>query len=227
MLASNVMTKAGVQLLDEDHVRWTLPDLATYITEAVSAIISVKPSARTVSVTVDLVAGTRQQLPDDQRIVQLIDIPCNMSAGVRGRSIRSVARAELDSNEPRWHEATVVPFRKEVRNFMFDEITPTLFWVYPGNDGTGAVEAFVSQLPPPVETLVEEDDNTSEIETWEVSVGLADHYEPAVLEYVLYRCFSKEELAGSGQKAVAHYQAFATLIGLKSQVERDNSPRRS
>jgi hypothetical protein len=47
-----------------------------------------------------------------------------------------------------------------------------------------------------------------------------------LLDYVLYRAFSKEDPAAAPQRAVTHYQAFATAIGIQSQVETATSPGR-
>lgn len=226
MLATAIMSSAATLLLDEEHVRWPLAELAAWLDEGVRAIVVVKPSASSVTMTLTLDKGTKQKLPDDASILQLLDIIRNVEGinGAAGRAIRSASRAELDSNQPRWHDPAYVPFRKEVRQFVFDEGLPREFFVYPGNDGTGQIDAAVAKLPA---TIVErhEGDETS-LATWELVVGIADQYQPALLDYVMYRAFSKEDPAASPQRAVTHYQAFATAIGLRSQVESSTSPGR-
>ena len=225
MKAKDVMVRASVTLLDEEFVRWPMLELAGYIDEAVKAIVSVKPSASSATMTLSLLAGTKQVLPTDSRIVQLLDIMRNLgTGGVGGRVIRSTSRASLDSNEPNWHNPVSVPFRKEVRQFVFDEILPLEYYVYPGNDGTGTVEAAVSKLPASV--VDSHTGDAAVLSTWDIDVGIADIYLPPVIDYTLYRAFSKEDPAASPQRAITHFQAFATAIGLKSQVESSTSPGR-
>lgn len=226
-LASEIMRRAGVQLLDEDYVRWPLPELADAIDEAVRTIVMAKPSAGSVTMTIDLAVGTKQTLPTDRRIVQLLDVIRNMNVagtGAGGRAVRPTTRALLDGQQPRWHDPAAVPFKGEVRQFVFDETLPRTFYTYPGNNGTGSVEIAVSQLP---ETVVSrKTGDGTDISHWFVDVGLADEYEAPLLEYVLYRAFDKEEPASSPGRAQTHYQVFATALGIKSQVETSATPNR-
>ncbi len=228
ILAKELMRRAGVQLLDEEHVRWPLPELATWIDEGVSAIVVAKPSAASVTMSFDVAKGTKQRLPDDQGIVQLLDITRNLNVsadGAGGRMIRPTTRSQLDTQMPRWHDPSYQPFQAEVRQFVFDELLPREFYVFPGNNGTGIVEIVVSQLPPTVVSQATGD--TSLLATWAVPVGLPDEYQAALLEYLLYRAFDKEDPASAPNRAVTHYQAFATAVGIKSQVETIATPNRA
>lgn len=226
MLANKIITDASIILMDVDFVRWPVKELAGWLDHGVLTIITVKPSASSETMSLSLARGTKQMLPNDQRIRQLLDIMRNLGGanGAAGRAIRSVSRSELDGNEPNWHDPRYVPFRKEVRHFVFDETLPREFYVVPGNDGTGTVEAAVATLPERVVDRVTT--NVDDIESYNVEVGIGDEYEPALLDYVLYRAFSKEDLAAAPQRAVTHYQAFATAIGLQTQVEQATSPGR-
>lgn len=226
MLASKIITDASVILMDVDFVRWPISELAGWLDHGVLSIITVKPSASSETIELSLDRGTKQKLPDDQRIRQLLDLTRNLGGanGAAGRAIRSVSRSELDGNEPNWHDPRYVAFRKEVRHFVFDETLPREFYVVPGNDGTGLVEAAVATLPERVVDRVTGDTDT--LASYELEVGIGDEYEPALLDYVLYRAFSKEDPAASPQRAITHYQAFATAIGLQTQVETATSPGR-
>lgn len=226
MLASKIIKDAAVILIDDEFIRWPVRELAGWLDHGVLSIITVKPSASSETISLSLVRGTKQTLPNDQRIRQLLDLMRNLGGtnGAAGRAIRSVARSELDGNEPNWHDPRYVPFRKEVRQFVFDEALPREFYVVPGNDGTGVVEAAVATRPERVVDRVTE--NITDIASYDVEIGIGDEYEPALLDYVLYRAFSKEDPAAAPQRAVTHYQAFATAIGLQSQVESATSPGR-
>lgn len=225
--ASTIMERAGILLLDPTYVRWTLPEMAGWIEEAVSSIVLVKPSASSGEIQLDLVAGTRQSLPDDESIVLLLDIVRNVnrSTGAPGRAVKPVTRDSLDSLEPDWHSPAKVPYKAVVRHFVYEQIVPRTFFVYPGNDGTGSVEAHVSVLPPKITGLVSIGADTSQIGTWDVDLGIGEEYQAAVLDYLMYRAFSKEDPAASPQRAAGFYQSFATIIGLQTQVEDAQSPK--
>lgn len=225
--ASELMRKAGVILNDADYVRWPLAEMAGWLDEGVKAIITAKPNTAPVYEEMPLVKGTRQQLSDDPAIVRLLDVPRNLDVsrpGAGGRMIRPTTRANLDTMEPRWHDPAYVPFRREVRQVVFDEMNPLGFFVYPGNDGSGKIEILIAKVPP---TLIERHEgDESNIATWALPIGIPDNNETALFEYLLYRCFMKEETAASFQRATTHYQVFATTLGIKSQVEKDNGPNR-
>lgn len=226
MLASKIIKDASVILIDTDFVRWTVSELAGWIDHGVLTIILAKPSASSKTKTITLNAGTKQTLPDEidsERVRQLLDVIRNIGAGgTGGRAIRSVSRAELDGNMPDWHNPVKLPFQKIVKHFVFDELLPREFYVVPGNDGTGEVEIAISTVPERIMDRVT--DNIDAITSYEIEVGMDDEYEPALLDYVLYRAFSKEDPAAAPQRAVTHYQAFATAIGMQSQVEGATSP---
>jgi len=228
MLASAIMSSAAILLLDEEHVRWPLAEIAGWIDEAVKNIVLVKPSASSITITLELDEGTKQKLPDDESIVMLLDIIRNLGgSGISaGRMIKPTSRNQLDAADPYWHNPLRWPFKSEVRQFVFDETTPREFYVFPGNDGTGQVEAAVSKLPATVISQIAPDADKRELATWDKPTGLSDEYTAPVLDYVLYRCFGKEDPAAAPGRAVTHYQAFATALGIQSQVETANTPNR-
>ncbi|MBD9539920.1 hypothetical protein IB276_10685 [Ensifer sp. ENS04] len=229
--ASDIMRLAGVQLLDEDHIRWPLTELADWVNEGVKAIVLAKPSASSLSSPIQLAKGTYQVLPATiagKAPLQLIGINRNLASAGEPRqglrAIRTCARDVLDAQEPNWHNASYVPFRKEVRQVIYDENVPTEFYVYPGNDGTGFVEAVLSVLPTPVEVAGGAD--VALLESWAIDVGLPEPYSVPLLDYVLYRSHQKDDTAADLAKSTAHYQLFATAVGIKVQAEGSSNPNR-
>jgi hypothetical protein len=225
--AKTIIDRAGTLLLDEDYVRWTVPELAGWIEEGISTIVLVKPSASSGALQLDLVSGTRQSLPDDEHVLLILDIPRNVNrvSHAPGRAVKPVSRDSLDATQPDWHDGTKVPFKSAVRHFVYDEAIPRLFYVYPGNDGTGSVEAHVSILPPAISTLIAGGADVGLPATWDVDVGIGEEYQSALLDYVMYRAFSKEEPAAAPGRSNAFYQSFATALGIKTQVEAAQAPR--
>lgn len=220
--AAQVMTLAGRLLHDEEAVRWTFPELADWINEAVKAIVLAKPSASSDTVTLALQAGTLQQIGDTH--LALLRLVRNITAAgpprIGGRVVRVTSRQSLDAQAPDWHNPDDTPFKKEVRQFVYDEQDPRSFYVYPGNDGSGTVEAVVSILPAPVAAT----GDVTVLASYGQDVGLSDIYQPPLVDYVVYRAMSKDDTGSNPAGALAHYQAFALAVGLKVKVERANSP---
>lgn len=212
--ATDLISRAGEILLDEDHIRWTIPELLNWINDAARETIIRRPAARAVAATLTLVEGTRQELPE--RGIQLLDMPRNMIASTTGdtttykpgRSMRRVERSLLDDQDPEWHMKRP---SATLRHFTFDERSPRIFYVYPPAKAGVAVESLHSELP---------DDVTAE--TDELDMGA--EYINALLAYMCFRAFSKDSEFASGTIAAAHYQAFTDAVGSNNQTTTAMSP---
>jgi hypothetical protein len=223
-----IMEAAGTLLLDEGFDRWTLPEMRKWVNEAVKAVILAKPSAYSRSIVVTLQAGTLQVVPQagTPKPLRILSVTRNITSEgpprVAGRAIRPTDRTMLDVQEPNWHDTRYVRFRKEVRQYTFDEENPLEFYTYPGNDGTGKVEAVVSALPADIVATGDVD----AIASYDTEIGLQDIYLGPLTDYVCYRAQLKDDVAANVGRAAVHYQNFATAVGLKIQVERVTSPNR-
>nr|WP_278422993.1 DUF6682 family protein [Brucella anthropi] len=219
--ANEIMRKALTLLVDPEAVRWPYPELADWINSAIAAILIAKPSASTETRIVNLVAGTRQKLPDDGDTSPFMFMGArrNINAdGTPGKVITSVSLNQMDMADPDWHSARRK--RAVVQHFLFDEHVPEEYYVYPYNDGTGRIEAVFAIMPPKIEATGEPDD----IDSYDQDVGLPEPYSEPIIDYVCYRAQSKDSTGGDAGRAVAHYQAFAQAIGIKSQIEASSSP---
>ncbi|MEK1928574.1 MAG: DUF6682 family protein [Pararhizobium sp.] len=221
-----IMELANVILNDVDNVRWPLREIAKWINEAVRAIVLAKPSASSATTAIQMVAGTLQRVPETG-----VPTPLALTRLVRNlkdntlprqgtRIITATSRVLLDAQDPNWHDMTRTLPKKQVRQYVFDEATPLEFYVYPANDGTGWVEAVLSFLPKALEASAADNDLAS----YEIDVGLPEPYSVPILDYVLFRCFSKDDLGQGPGRSAAHYQQFASAVGLKIQVEGATSP---
>jgi hypothetical protein len=222
LLASTIMTLAGRALNDESAVRWTYAELCAWINEATGAVMLAKPSANSINVNFALIVGTLQSIgASDLALLRLVrNIESAGPPLMGGRVIRPTTRDILDAQAPDWHSPRKTPYKKEVRQFVYDEENPRAFYCYPGNDGTGIVEALVSRLP----TKVVASGAVDALSSYAQDVGLQEIYQAPLLEYVLFRALSKESPEASSALAAMHYQAFAGAVGLKIQVEGANSP---
>jgi hypothetical protein len=219
----DVLLRSQKLIQDETGIRWPLPELACWFNDGTREVAIHKPSASARSVLLPLVRGTRQTIPAGAlmllRVIRNLKDGSIDEARLGGRSVRIVNRDVLDTQHPSWHDADVASFAKQVKHFVFDESDPTAFYVYPGNDGQGQVEALVSHSPTPVATTGET------LDDYAVDLPLPDVYANAVLDYVLYRAYSKDaSFAENMERANAHYNAFATSIGLKRQNENQSGP---
>lgn len=223
-----IFAEAAVILNDEEYVRWPLPELCTWLNEGVKAIILAKPSAYSHSRIIPLQTGTLQNVPVAGNPTPLLmvravrNLLSTASPREGGRIITPTNHETLDAQLPFWHDRRHVQWRKEVRHVIYDEDNPLEFYVYPGNDGTGLIEAILSELPPPLVASGSPD----VLASYQGDIGLPEPYSVPLLDYVLFRSFSKDDLEGSAGRALAHYQAFAAAIGLKIQVEGATSPNR-
>ena len=225
MKASEIMSRASTILLDDDYTRWTMTELAMWLTDALREVALVVPKATSKNITIPLAEGTRQQLPANcqqlLRVVRNVDVEGDNLVG-KG-VITIVQREGLDSQNPNWHDGQYVRFRPYARHFVFDETDPLTFYVWPGNDGTGNIEAVVSVIPDAIKPVTGGDPDL--LESYDVPLGVIDVYANAILDYTLYRAYCKDaQNAGAANRAGLFYQQFSQSLGIRANAELVNSP---
>lgn len=203
---NDVVTRVGQLLQDTTHIRWPLVEKLQYITDAAREVCFFKPDACVKTTVVSLVAGTKQSIPADG--TTLIDIVRNMGAGgaTAGTAPRAVTREILDAQLPGWHASTA---SAEVNHYTFDPQNQRVFYVYPPqpSSGTGSLEVVYSAEP----------GNAAENGT----LDLDGTWVPAIVNYTLYRCYSKDaEYAANANLAVAYYQAFNAQMAARTAAEQ-------
>lgn len=217
-----IMEAAQRLLNDSTNVRWSLEELAQWINDGCRAIVLAKPSATAESRVMELEVGTHQFVPNSPAPVPLalLDITRNLKTTatnprVGGRIVRPTTRKLLDVNDPDWHDSAETAYQAEVRQWIYDEMNPLEFYVYPGNDGNGILEIVVSVTP----ALLAPTGSVLELASWETTIALPDPYSTPLIDYVLYRAQIKDDDGANAQRAMAHYQSFANALGLKAQVD--------
>lgn len=223
---AELMRLAAVLLNDEGHVRWRPSELCAWINEGQKAIVLAKPSALSRSRALSMGAGTWQQLPVTAGApapLSLVDIVRNLAGAspprVGGRTIKPVSRDQMDAIDPNWHSAKA---NAVVKHFVYDEQNPLEFYVYPPNTGGGFVEAVLSETP---KLLVPDPEGAPDLPaSYAAVLDLPEPYSVPLLDYVVYRAFSKDAPEGLSARAADHYNKFATAVGLKIQVEGASSP---
>jgi hypothetical protein len=205
---SNLILRAGILLQDEAHVRWTTPELFEWINEAAAAVVRLKPAAGARRALFSMETGSLQRL--DGTVVQLIDIVRNIANdGVTpGRAVRLTDRHLLDSANPDWHSMTP---SVTIRHYTYDDRMPSMFYVYPPAASGAQVEIIRAILPDEITTINDE---------LQLNVEFAD----SILNYVLFRAFSKDSEYASGAMATGYYQAFTASVGAGDTGEQGATP---
>jgi len=198
MQALKIIDNAAQALQDPDHVRWTVKELAGYVTDGQNLVLSKAPSATSREVTLTLQAGCGQKIPDDARaLLQVL-----RNADNRQRAIRQVSRDLLDACSPGW--ASGRPGRSIV-HFIADERTPRLFDVYPPAADGMQVVALLAMEPAPIA-----DDGLTDI-------AVRPEFAEALFNYSMFRAYSKDaEYAAVAPLATAHWQLFADALGINT-----------
>lgn len=220
MKVRDVMHRARITLNDAGSVRWPLPEMLVYINDGVREIAFAKPNAVSKTVEINLDQGTYQT----HDYLALIRVTRNLTAGeaapggrVGGRVITPVERDVLDASMPGWQDPTKYPNAPQADHIAQDMADPQAFYVIPGNDGTGLIEAIVAELPT---DIPEPAAGQTNIETYSDVIQIHDVWRPVLLNYVLYRAFSKDATEpGNAQRAASYYNMFSGAVGQKSQTE--------
>lgn len=204
LTAAYTIDKAEVILQDTTNIRWPEGELLGWFNDGQREIVMLRPDAYAQRVAHALVNGTRQQIPGAG--YQLIKVVRNMGAdgNTPGRVVRKVPEEQLDASTPDWHASAASAV---TLHYTFDIREPKTFYVYPPAIAPNTVELVYSSAPSPLAAKTD------------VQL-LDDVYANALLDYVLYRAYSKDaESTANAQRAVAHRTAFEQSLGLKAQAD--------
>lgn len=223
--AKELFDRAGVLLLDEGYVRWDLPELLKWLNDGLLSIVTQKPSATAVTVTLPLAEGTLQSVPEKYNsIMRVVRNVRGENSDRLPRKIVSVVGVDaLDAVNPSWHDPDSVRFKQQAKHIVFDEANPRSFYVYPGNDGTGYIEAVLSEIPQVI-ALTDSADADS-LDSYDIPLGINEIYSNALLYFVLHRAYAKDaQVASAAARAAAWYQQYANELGIQVTVETNMSP---
>lgn len=206
--AQTIIDRAQVILQDSTAVRWPEAELLNWLNDGQREIVALRTDAFSKIANVTCVAGTKQVIPTSDGL-RLLDVLRNMGAGgsTPGTAIRKVPRQILDGQTPEWHAATP---STTIKHYVFDERAPKTFYVYPPASAGTQLEVLYSASPTDVATIGS-------------VITLDDIYMTPLIDYILYRAYSKDtEYAGNANRAAAARQAFENTLGLKAQADAAN-----
>jgi hypothetical protein len=183
--------------------RWSDDELIAWANLGMREMVAIKPEVNTKVSAVRLSVGTRQLLPADG--VQFFRVLRNM--GTNGTTVGPVVRGvdydALDTQSSTWHSMTPV---EAISEYAFRPSDPTRYYVYPPSDGNGYVDIEYGALPADC--------------VLGGNLTILDVWVPTLLNYVLYRAYSKDaEFAANANLAASYYSTFGMALGHKAQAE--------
>ena len=204
----DVFTRVRLRIHDTGGVRWPDATLNEHLHAALVYIAVHKPSVMASKVIVDLQAGALQVLPDNY--VALVRAVRNMGAGGEaGAAITAVNRVTLDASSPGWSDPLMYQADPVVEHLVEDPQEPRDFYVFPPNDGTGRIEALVTEFPAPLSI------NPAGL------LPLADIHVNAVVALTAhYALLQDSHHPGQMERANAALNEARSLLGLKMVAER-------
>lgn len=202
--AQNILDRAEIILQDTTNIRWPEAEELLWLSDGVREIVLARPDSYVQTAPVALAAGTRQTIPAAGHM--FIKATRNMGTGgtTPGRALRKVPMDLMDSQTPTWHTATA---STTILHYMSDPRDPRAFYVYPPATAGTQVEITYAATPPAITS-------TSTV------IPIDDIYANPLLDYVLYRAYSKDASdIGNKDRAVAHRAAFENTLGLKMKAD--------
>jgi hypothetical protein len=215
--AASVVNRAGILLQDQTGVRWPKDELLGWLNDGQREIVLIRPDACSTNEAMALVGGTKQTIPAAG--TRLLDITRNMGSdsSTPGRAVRLVDREILDAQVPDWHTAAPAA---TVLHWLYDERDPKTFYVYPAQPATGQGSLEILYASSPANATIDGVDSSST----DSPISIDDVYANALMDYIMYRAFSKNtEYTRSGQ-AQGYYTTFRNSLGLKTKVDRRMAP---
>lgn len=201
-----------LQEVTTDGTRWTNDELGGWLNEFYQAAVSLKPDVSTVNAEVTLAAGTKQAIPAEG--LRLLDVIRNTTGKMTGISVTT--RKSLDTVRRAWHSDTA---SSRIEQYIFDDLDPTTFYVYPPAEAGATVEILYSTVPAPHDLTT--GFTTYGLEAFKLNEASA----PAATDYLLYRAFSKDaETPANLNRSRMHFQSYAQQLTGKRQADQAYSP---
>ena len=214
-----LVSKAQTLLQDTTQVRWPVLELQGWLNDSYREAVNLRPDANTQTGEYVCTAGARQVLTSTfANALRLIEVVRNTATTSAKGAVRIVNRRMLDDQRRNWYAETQTV---DIQHYMFDPRLPKEFLVYPPATTAARLEVIYSSVPT-AHTLTEAQlINTATTEV----IRLDDSYANALLDYMLYRAYSKDaDYAANANRAVAHYQAFQNALGASAQANAASQP---
>lgn len=190
--AVNTIVSDVTKLLhDAGNIRWTTPDIISWINAGQRAVVRRIPAAFARTKIIELDEGTLQAIPSDG--IAFIKAIVNVSAADKALSApRFIPHMMLDVEDPNWHAADT---NKITKTYTFTPEVPHEFWVSPPQPASaGRLRIQYSASPP----LAVNGGDTA----------IDSIYDNALINYSLYRAFDRDSEDANDVRAQRAFTAF-------------------
>lgn len=202
--AQKIVNDAKTILQETTGVRWSDAELLGWVSAGQREITMLVPSASTKVFTVLATPDIAlQRIPEEAH--SFLDIVSTFAGAV----VTHIDRRLLDTTRRSWpvEAPSAAPL-----HYVYDPRTPRLFYLYPRPAAGVGLTMICSVCPPELTSLTQ-------------TIAIDDIYVNPLLDYVLYRAYSKDlETVGNAERAAGHYAAFSNTLGLKAQAQASNQP---
>lgn len=201
--ASVLINQAKTITLDSGATRWSDAEWLDWLNAGQREIVSIAPEAGRTVGNLTTVAGTKQTLPAAATFLHRLIRNMGAGGATPGEAPRPTTLELMDRQFPTWHADTS---GAAVKNYMYDPLTPLTYYVWPPMTGATQVEAEYTALP-------------SDLTLSSQNIGVPDRFANALLDYMLYRAFSKDiELPGMADRAALHRGYMEKALGLNQSA---------
>lgn len=216
LTAQQLITFVSNALHDPANVRWPVAQLISFINLAQLQCSLVRPDLNAQTLTMQLVPGSKQQLPPNA--LQLFTIVCNMGQDglTPGGACGAVERSAMDQQLSAWSAATPSPVLS-IESYVVDDRIPNIFYVYPPPAAANPVYVEYIAGIRPTDLVLTSD-----------TISFQDTLFSPMTHWILYLCMMWQlDDPTSQQVAQAHYGAFYDELGKHLQGIMFNDPRYS
>jgi hypothetical protein len=215
----DLILRAQTLLQDTTGVRWPVLELQYWLNDSYKEIVNLRPDATATTGEHVCTAGYRQNITTSfPTAVRLLDVITNTAASSTKRAVRLIDRRSLDDQRPNWfsQQGTVT-----AEKYVYDPRLSKEFLVYPPAAVGMRLEVMYSILPTPHALTKTQLENPATTEV----IKLDDTYANPMLDYIMYRAYTKDsEVEANVNRAVAHYQAMMSSLGVKTQSDQASQP---
>jgi len=211
-ICTDVSAQLNDQATGREFTRWTRALLLSYLNGALTEISSYKPDAFTASVSIPLVAGAKQQLPQDH--LRLLSLDTNSN----GSGITQADAELMNAFSPYTCCAGEVVFDRNgnvvytAKSYAIDQRNPKVFYVDPPVP-VGVTTATVNG------TTYAEPPQYTELE-WGTPVNIESKYLENILDYMQARAHDIDmESPMAKRNAQDFFRRFYQAMGVKYRVE--------
>lgn len=201
------------QQKNHEYVRWPIPDLLSYLRDAVASLSSFRPDAFTSTETLALQPGRMQRLPDGA--VSLSSVDANTDGGESPVLIADfkLARAFNPRNcagSGTSNDCNGNPEYK-VRTFTYDPKNPRVYYVSPPVPQGGSYTLTATVIREPTEI-----GNAN----WFEDVGVDLKYVPIIKDFMMGKAYNRDtESTSSVRTGQMHMAAYYAALGINYKQE--------